>query len=475
MTRTPTIKSWVYAFKIQRNLVTTANFEKLTTEHGFSYVHMEGLRTANGSKKKVKFLVFDNQVIDQEAEIFILQNEKFIQFADQTGLNDQSRFDAFAETIDGHVQELFHVIRNDGTQWYDPAHQDADTDEGFVRMLRALFVLWCKHNNPADSLATRILSFEWKNHTIRGTFYSPSAYKLRLQSLWRIHDMLPLIGDPTTDEAKLKTSWNGLTDEARDYIIDEKEVDPFDTENHGANQITYTDLFDLLEPFWNRKYKKKYENFVEDKKGGKRKRDDDEDADDDDDDDGHDNRRNRNGKRQRNDKRKGRGNGNGKRNDRNGRRNDRGGGKRNNFNAPCQLHEGGGHPYKDCIFCPTGNNFKADRAKQFYESGKAPQWYKKTYESRVLNGNGGGKQQQQYLIQPQPGASFMAIAPASAPQQQLPPTVPTYFAGQGIGQPAPGQLAPTFATGTTSTAPAQKQQAYTIRTDASGKQYLVPM
>ena len=111
--------------------------------------------------------------------------------------------------------------------------------------------------------------------------------------------MLPLIGDPTTDEAKLKTSWNGLTDEARDYIIDEKEVDPFDTENHGADQITYTDLFDLLEPFWNRKYKKKYENFVEDKKGGKRKRDDDEDADDDDDDDGHYNRRNRNGKRQR--------------------------------------------------------------------------------------------------------------------------------------------------------------------------------
>eukprot|EP00985_Skeletonema_marinoi_P016705 scaffold9004_cov124-Skeletonema_marinoi.AAC.1 len=61
MTRTPTTKSWVYAFKIQRNLVTAANFEKLTAEHGFSYVHMEGLRIANGSKKKVKFLVFDNQ------------------------------------------------------------------------------------------------------------------------------------------------------------------------------------------------------------------------------------------------------------------------------------------------------------------------------------------------------------------------------------------------------------------------------
>mmetsp|Transcript_24029 Transcript_24029/g.47728 ORF Transcript_24029/g.47728 Transcript_24029/m.47728 type:complete len:182 (+) Transcript_24029:352-897(+) len=146
MTRTPTIKTWVYAFKLQRNLVTAANLEKLKAEHGFSSVHMEGLRIANGSKRHVDFVVFDKQVIGQEAEIFILQNEQFIQFADQTGLNDQARFDAFAETIDGHVKELFHVIRNDGTQWYNPAHQDADTDEGFVRMLQALFVLWCKHN-----------------------------------------------------------------------------------------------------------------------------------------------------------------------------------------------------------------------------------------------------------------------------------------------------------------------------------------
>jgi len=477
--RPPTKKSWLFAFDIVRNPVTAANHKKRMEDHGFSEVHMQGTRTANNSKKFVDFLVFDQPIINKEAEIFVLQNVKFIGFCDETGLDDESRFDAFADTLDGTVKDLFNVIRNEGTRWYNPAHQDADTNEGFVRMLRALFVSWSKDPNPADSLATRILSFKWKNYHTRGTFYPPSEFKLRLQSLWRIHDMLPLVGATTTDEAKLKACWDGLTEEARDFINDEKDIDPFDTENNGVDAITYTDLFDLLDPYWNRNYKKRYEsNSGNDKKGGKRKRYDD---DNDDDDDGHDNRRDRNGKRQRTGKRNGRGNGKGKQNDKNGRRNEhRNGGGKNNFDAPCKLHEGANHSYKDCIFCPTGHNFKADRAKQYYESGKAPEWYKKTYQNRVLNNNGGGnnqqQQQQQYFIQHQPESSFMAIAPASAPQQQLPPAVPqaalpAFFAAQQ----APSQIAPTFATGTTSTAQAPRQQMYTLRTDASGKQYYVPI
>ena len=118
---------------------------------------MQGLRTANGSKKFVDFLVFDKPIIDKEAEIFVLQNEKFIGFCDETSLNDQSRFDAFADTIDGPVKDLFNVIRNDGTRWYDPAHQDADTNEGFVRMLQALFV-WAVDNRCTLSAPMQVES-----------------------------------------------------------------------------------------------------------------------------------------------------------------------------------------------------------------------------------------------------------------------------------------------------------------------------
>lgn len=458
--------AWLYALRIQHNALTAANQTVLKEEHGFETVHMEGLRIANGSKRHVDFLVFASQVLDQEAEIFVLQNERFIQFAEETGLNDQSRFDAFSETIDGHVRDLFNVIRDHGSTWYDPGHADAHTDDGFLRILQALFVLWSKHDNPGDSLATRIMSLEWKNHTICGTFYRPSEFKLRLQGLWRIHDMLPRIGLPTSDEEKLRATWNGLTDEARDFIKDEKAVDPFDAAHFGANPVVWTDLYDLLEAFWNREFKKKFENFVEDKKT-KRKRDDDDDndddnthngddnddddnydSDDDDDADSYDNRRNnRNGKQQRTN----------------------GGGRVNYFNSPCTLHDDGSHNYKDCIFCPTGHNFKAADAKQFYKSGRAPWWYKKTYETRILKHNGGGspaqQQQQQYFLQPlhPQGASYMAVAPASASQ------VPAVYANQ----PATNQFAPTYATGTTSMAPAQNEPTYKLQTDVNGNQYFV--
>jgi len=57
--------------------------------------------------------------------------------------------------------------------------------------------------------------------------------------------------------------------------------------------------------------------------------------------------------------------------------------------------------------------------------------------------------------------------PPAVPQAALPAFFP--------GQQAPSQIAPTFATGTTSTAQAPRQQMYTLRTDASGKQYYVPI
>ena len=52
-----------------------ANHGKRKEDHGFSDIHMQGLRTANGSKKFVDFLVFDKPIIDKEAEIFVLKTK----------------------------------------------------------------------------------------------------------------------------------------------------------------------------------------------------------------------------------------------------------------------------------------------------------------------------------------------------------------------------------------------------------------
>jgi len=437
--------AWLYAVGIQPNALTSANQTELTTKHGFDTVHMEGLR-ANGSKKLVNFLVFTNQHLNQEVEIFIKQTERFIQFADETNLNDQARFDAFSETIGGHVKDLFNVIRDDGTRWYDPGHDDADTNDGFAHMLKALFVSWSKHNNPADSLATRIMGLEWKNHTIRGTFYSPDDFKLRMQSLWRIQHMLPLIGAPTTDEAKLKASWNGLTDEAQDFIKDEKGVDPFDAANFGLDPIVWTDVFDLLKAYWNREFKKTANNYVENKRT-KRKREDDDDSahshDDDDDDsvqsDGDNSAHSHDD------------------DDDDSVQSDGDDSAHSHDDDDASVHsddDDSVHNNDDDDDNSTHDGDEDDDAD--------------SYDNQSNNGGGSpAQQQQQFFFHPLhlQGASYMTVAPASASQ------FPAFYANQ----PATSRFAPTYATGTTSTAPAQKQQAYTIRTDASGKQYLVPM
>lgn len=445
--------AWLYAVGIQPNALTSANQTELTTKHGFDTVQMEGLR-ANGSKKRVDFLVFTNQHLNQEVEIFIKQTERFIQFADQTNLNDQARFDAFSETIGGHVKDLFNVIRDDGTRWYDPGHADADTNDGFAHMLKALFVSWSKHNNPADSLATRIMGLEWKNHTIRGTFYSPDDFKLRMQSLWRINEMLPLIGAPTTDAAKLKATWNGLTDDAQDFIKDEKGVDPFDAAHFGLDPISWTDVFDLLKAYWNREFKKTANNYVQNKRI-KRKREDDDDSihnddddgddsvhshDDDDDDSAHSN------------------------DEDSVHTDDDDSAHSENDDSVHSDDDDSGHNDDDDDDSSTHNGDDDDDADNCDsdEDDDAD-----SYDNRSNNVGGSPvqQQQQQYFFHPLhlQGASYMTVAPASASQ------FPAFYANQ----PATSRIAPTYATGTTSMAPAQNVPTYKLQTDVNGNQYFV--
>ena len=452
--------AWLLAIKIQQNQITASSHEQLINKHNYAEQELEG-RRADGSTKKSKFIkIGSKSALGDQAELFILQNETYVKFCTQVQWAPETVFETYGDDIlVGTLKTIWDTTRVNGHFWYDPNHPDAETMDGFIRLLGSVFIQWSKHDSPGDSLATRIMSLEWKNHHYRGTFYDPQDFKRRLSALWLLCDMLPHTGPATTDNAKLKAVWNGLTDDAQLYIKDEQREDPFDAANGGANEMDWTDVFDLLQPYWNREFKKISDNYQE----KKRKREDDDENDDDANDDGRKNRRRKN-KYRNGDKRNG--------NQRNGgskggdKGDDRGTGK-NPFYSQCKFHDNHKHQYKDCIFCPTGSKFDADKAKKFYDSGRAPDWYKKTYEKKVLNSNG-PPQQQQYFVQPQlqqQQGVYMAMptaASASQSQQQL--QLP----------PPPSQIAPTFTTSTANPAPAQGgQRLYTMQTDANGNNYFV--
>ena len=270
--------------------------------------------------------------------------------------------------------------------------------------------------------------------------------------------LLQELGNPPSDDDKAQAVYAGLSKEAIAFIEEEKGIDIFDEINGGANHYTYAAIFELLEEFWQRKYRDISEENQAKALSRKRDRDDDDDKDDS---NGRPTKRGRKNDRnngndrngRRNSGNRNRSNGGGRRNDRrNDRGNRNGGGRTNYFTQDCTLgshaESNKPHAYRDCIFCPTGDNFRPEQAKKFYESGRAPGWYKKAYEKHVLKKSPSEQQPQQQQFhsqvqfQPQPGTMYYAgVPPAQASQ---PPsgtgTVPSYYNNP------PGQIAPTFAT-----------------------------
>ena len=230
----------------------------------------------------------------------------------------------------------------------------------------------------------------------------------------------------------------------------------------------YGDMFTALKPWWITNYKKEAEENAKKKSSSKRDRDDEDDA-------GRSNKRRKTGN----------GRGGGRRN--NGDKDKSSGDdkKKNNFQQNCKLHPNvrKPHAYGDCFLCPSSKDFNETAAIDVYNKGKTkagvevPQWWKETMERRVLKKSSPKKQseqqqpqQQQYLvqtgtpIQPQQGTAFAIVGQQQF--QQLPPAP----AGN---QAPPGQIAPTFATGTTPTPVTSAQPALRQVRDANGNIFFI--
>lgn len=424
----------------------------------------------NLGKRTIDLAIYSNKYAGDDVENYFNQVSDWLKWSASVGWDAETCIDAFPEMLDGDLKRMFYRVREQGARsHYDPNHDDANTEEGLKRLLEAFFMEWVDHPAPANALQARILQFAWKNYKD-----DPKEMKHRLQDLWKLVDEFPspVAFTRATNRDKLFSIWNGLTEGARDYIQEELNQDPFDEATGGVGEWDWTELLDTVRTYWTREYKNKANKKDRQQSGNKRDRDDD----DNEDEEKGNNKRRKNGRKRDNRK------SNGGRN--NGGDDNNGGGKLtgSNFQKPCPHHTNlaKNHTYGDCIYCPTGSNFKPEAAKKFYENGRngkpAPDWWKKTYERRVLRKSPPEKEQvqQQFQVQqiqqPQ-GQVYYAGPPVG---QQLPPApaaaTASYFAAP------PGQVAPTFATGTSASATTSNQNGtFRMASDASGNKYFVPL
>jgi hypothetical protein len=469
---TSTLKknAWLYSIKFKPNELLNKPRKELFDE--FGSVEFEGYRNGdhNLSRKKKSFPMFGlTDHFEEETELFLQNNVDFIKYSDYVGWDGSERILQYEDLLQGKLKKLYQKIGWEGTSsHYDPNHVDAETPEGFVQLLKALFMEYVDHENPAYAVQERIRNMKYCNQRQYDTLVDPKVYKERLEDMYDLVEVLPSPNgwQPATDLEKLNAAYYGLPLDAQEYLKYEKEVDVFDAANNGAGAMEYGDMFMAIRGWWMANYKKKAEENSENESKKRNRHVDnatdsssDEDADDDDEsknnntsykrmkqqdddvnnddeeeqEDYEDDEEEQEAYEHQDD------DDSTQSHDYNSDDNIDDDVKPNDvklsfFDKPCLIHKI--HPYKQCQLCFTSRQFNRNEADQYYQSNDSHSqgWWRRTYEKKFP------KQEQ--------------------PQQ-------SYY-----------QLAPTYATGmaaTTQTAAQARPQLFQMVQDSAGNSYFVQM
>ncbi len=456
--------AWLYGIKFKPTSINKKKQADVLEELGS--VQFEGYRNGdpNQGRKKKSFPMFGNN--DQfETELFINNNVDFIEFAEEVGWDGRDRIFNYRDILEGKLKKTYKKVGWEGTSDnYDPNHANAETPEGFVRLLGATFMEFTGHDNPAYALQEKIKNMNYSNHRQHDTHVDPKIVKERLEELWDVVEMLPgLNGWQQADEhEKLNAVFYGLPEDAQDYLKYEKEVDVFDAANNGANEYSWQQCLMAIRPWWVKNFKKTAEenakkrdrqddDVEDDDRSNKRRKqntdrndDDNEDEQDEEeeeqDDDEHqddystystDDEHQDDDSTQNQEDQRGRSHANESDDDK----------QLSFFDKPCLIHQD--HPYNRCNLCFTGRQFNRAEADKYYQhtDSHSQGWWRRTYERKFPQ----QEQQQSYY------------------QQYTAP---------------PGQVAPTFATGTaapTGAAAQARPQLFQMVQDSAGKSYFVQM
>ena len=460
---------WLQAFRLHGNKYSDMKQSEIFEK--FGSIEFEGYRNGDreqGRKKKL-FPMFENDKFGEETELFVRTNMAFIEYADEVGWDGHDKILNYRDLLGGKLRRKYKGVGWNGVHdHYDPTHANAETDDGFVRLLQAFFMEITGHDNPAFALQEKIKGMKYMNQSEHDTLMDPKHYKEKIEDLMEVAEVLPhpTGWQPAGDLDWLNAIFYGLPEKAQDYLKYVKDVDPFDAEHNGANALDWDECLMEIRPWWVANYQKIAEENMKKKLSNKRDRDDDED----------DNRSNKRRKQNtdRNDddsedeqddeeveqdddehqddystystddenqddestqpQEDQRGRSHDKKSDDD---------KLSFFEKPCLIHHN--HPYSQCSLCFSGKQFNRAEADKYYQNNDSHSqgWWRRTYERKFPQ----QEQQQSYYQQ------------YSAP---------------------PGQFAPAFATGTAAPASATTgtaAQAKMFRQvqDTAGNSYWLQM
>ena len=400
-----------------------------------------------------------------EVTLEFLQN--YTRFCDHNDVDGQRRFNKFHGFLQGTARDEWVRLIDHGHEHWEGT--DTSTNDQFLKALEAWTIMMTECRDPGNLQQQKLMMMAYKTFKQEGYLIKPTTFYKRWNQLWELSEFFPRVGAPLTELQKLDAMIMGVPQDWMEWVEKRQGVDVRDNANGGQNPITCEDLFTELDLKWTEAVLPEIKKEANKSSNNKRKRDDDDDDDYEPSDggrkrhrkneSGNQDRKNNNGGNNRNGKRHG-GNNNG---GRNGNRNNKKDSK-SFHQQQCPIHDGG-HKYDDCIFRFGGRNFRADRAEAFAKTGRAPEWWMKTYNkkgnwwsknnSNYSNNNSSDPdQQQQFFSQPAPPHQQQQFH-----MQQLPPAVqvPTYAA----------MPPPVF--------PQQpQQQAQTPSVTDCGSYYLVP-
>jgi len=184
--------AWLNGIKFKPTAINKKKQSDVLEELGS--VQFEGYRNGdtNQGRKKKSFPIFGiNDHFEDETELFLNTNVAFIEFAEEVGWDGRDRIFNYRDILEGKLKKSYKKIGWEGTSDnYDPNHADAETPEGFVRLLKATFMEFTGHDNPAYAVQEKIKGMKYSNQREYDTYIDPKVVKDRLEELWDLVDML---------------------------------------------------------------------------------------------------------------------------------------------------------------------------------------------------------------------------------------------------------------------------------------------
>ena len=184
---------WANALKFKPGPTHATRQTDLQLQERFGVATVKGQAGAVSIKKD--FVKYGGpEFMTDEMERFIMQNKEFRDFGQRCNWAGNEYFENYKDICGRHLTKIYNRVLIQGQEYFDPAHPQANTPDGFDRFLMALFSEYVEHKAPAVVVSQKIKSFTYNTLREFDAPVRPKKVTDRLDDLWELVDDLPAPG-----------------------------------------------------------------------------------------------------------------------------------------------------------------------------------------------------------------------------------------------------------------------------------------